>query len=47
MAVLWLSWPSTRKGMIALILVAVAARVLMLPFPVGDDIHRYVWEGKI
>lgn len=43
----WMCWPGGRRGVVILILAAIAARACMLPFPVGDDIHRYVWEGKI
>jgi len=47
MALLWLKWPAGRRGLWAILLLAVAARALMFPFPLGDDIARYVWEGRI
>jgi hypothetical protein len=44
---LWRLWPATGAGLSMMIAAALVARALMFPFPTGDDIHRYVWEGKI
>lgn len=46
-AVIWFYWPFDRRTVPAILLLSVAARALMFPFPVGDDIHRYTWEGMI
>lgn len=43
----WCFWRPFRGQLGLLFGLAVAARLLMFPFPVGDDIPRYVWEGKI
>jgi hypothetical protein len=47
LAGLWRWWPFTRRTVPAILLMAVAARVLLFPFPLCDDMNRYVWEGKI
>lgn len=47
MAALWRVWPFRRGGAAAILLLAAAARLLLFPFPPGDDLNRYIWEGKI
>ena len=47
MGALWWIWPFRRGAAAALLLFAVAARALLFPFPPGDDMNRYIWEGKI
>jgi len=47
MVLLWFKWPGGARSGLAVLVLAVAARVLMFPFPLGDDINRYVWEGRI
>jgi len=40
-------WPD-KKSLLPLLLIAVGIRVAtVIRFPAGDDIHRYIWEGKI
>ncbi len=43
----WVLWPRGRGQIGLLWALAIATRLLMLPFPVGDDVFRYVWEGQI
>lgn len=40
------SWPQ-RAGALTLVLLAIVARTVMLPFPHNDDLYRYLWEGHI
>ena len=44
---IWHFWPFKSKTRLIIIFLAVAARVPMYPFPVSDDMNRYIWEGKI
>lgn len=44
---LWAFWPLRGGSAGAIFVLAVAARALMFPFPLGDDVNRYLWEGKI
>jgi hypothetical protein len=38
----------TRRGAAAVILaLALGSRLLLLPHPPSDDVHRYLWEGRI
>ena len=37
----------TARTLLLLILPALAARLLLLPAAPSDDIHRYLWEGKL
>lgn len=41
------SWRVSRVGAGWFWLVAAAARLLLLPMTPGDDVWRYVWEGRI
>lgn len=43
---LW-NFVKIKIGFKEIIITAVLARLLMLPYPAGDDIHRYIWEGEI
>lgn len=48
--VVWLAAmqaPSSPHLGLLLLLAAVAARALLLPFPPSDDINRYLWEGRL
>jgi len=47
LAGLWAFWPLRGRSAGAIFVLAVAARALMFPFPLGDDVNRYLWEGKI
>ncbi|MBK8173735.1 MAG: glycosyltransferase [Rhodospirillales bacterium] len=38
---------SLRHTGLVLILAAVAARLVLLPFPASDDVNRYLWEGRL
>ncbi len=44
---LWKWWPNTFPLWPLLLLALVVRGVAIFQFPHGDDIHRYVWEGKI
>ncbi|MFC1476438.1 glycosyltransferase [Fibrobacterota bacterium] len=44
---LWKLWPD-KKPILSLVLLAVIVRfAVVVQFPHGDDIHRYIWEGEI
>lgn len=43
----YLWWKHTPSKLLWILLPAAALRLLMLPMPVSDDVHRYVWEGMI
>lgn len=47
--VMFVFWKSNKikLGLPLLLTVAFGGRLLMLPYPAGDDINRYVWEGEI
>lgn len=36
-----------RKATIILVVAAMVLRVALLPAPVSDDVHRYLWEGRL
>jgi hypothetical protein len=38
---------SHRQRRILIIGLALASRLLLLPHPAGDDIYRYLWEGRV
>jgi Glycosyltransferases involved in cell wall biogenesis len=38
--------PSPRMALVILV-AALVARALLLPFPVSDDFNRYIWEGRL
>lgn len=40
------AWPVRRQWMLLLAL-AVAVRAFIWPLPVSDDVHRYLWEGRL
>ncbi len=40
-------WPFQKKEALWIFGVAVLLRVLLFPAPVSDDVHRYLWEGKL
>jgi len=44
---LWPDFAAPRRAMLALFLAAAALRAVLLPTPPSDDIHRYLWEGKL
>jgi hypothetical protein len=46
MLLLWRRWPA-RWSVHWVLLAAVVGRVAFVPFPAGDDVNRYVWEGMI
>ena len=44
---IWKLWPE-KKSILLLLLLAVVVRIaVVIQFPHGDDIHRYIWEGEI
>jgi rSAM/selenodomain-associated transferase 2 len=50
MVLLVLKFPSNltpRKSLAIIFMLGAAARLLFLPFPPGNDVCRYVWEGYI
>ena len=50
LVLLWplIRWfPFPRRGTPVILLLAVGARVAMLPLLPSDDVHRYVWEGRV
>ena len=38
---------TNRKAFILIFILGVAARLFFLPYPAGNDVFRYVWEGYI
>ena len=38
---------SRRTGLYIVFVLGIAGRLLFVPYPVGNDIYRYVWEGLI
>ncbi len=38
---------SLRRAIVVIVAVAAAARSLLLPLPASDDVHRYLWEGRV
>lgn len=38
---------SRRPRLLSIIVIAIAARVLLAPAPVSDDVYRYLWEGRV
>lgn len=48
-ALLVLVWrrPLRAPSLRAILLIAALARLLLLPAPVSDDVHRYIWEGRV
>lgn len=46
-AFLSLNWKSKRTEIFALFAIAILLRLVLLPAPPSDDIHRYLWEGKL
>jgi rSAM/selenodomain-associated transferase 2 len=40
-------FPYRRRARWVVLGAAVAARILMLPLDTSDDVHRYVWEGRV
>jgi len=38
---------TNRKAVILIFILGVAARLIFLPYPAGNDVFRYVWEGYI
>ncbi|MCH6257136.1 glycosyltransferase [Puniceicoccaceae bacterium K14] len=49
MGVLFVSpqWKSNHREFIYLLCLAALLRLALLPTPPSDDIHRYLWEGKL
>ncbi len=50
MIFLVLKFPSgltPRKSLAIILLLGTGARLLFLPYPAGNDVSRYVWEGYI
>ncbi len=46
----WWCWPRTwpvRRQWMLLIALALAVRAWVWPLPVSDDVHRYMWEGRL
>ena len=39
--------PRIRSALILIVVVSLLPRLLLLPTPPSDDIHRYRWEGKL
>ncbi len=39
--------PRSALRMTELLVVALALRLFLLAAPVSDDVHRYVWEGRV
>jgi rSAM/selenodomain-associated transferase 1 len=46
MILLWHFWPG-KWGPWQIIVCAVFLRICMMPVAAGDDVNRYIWEGKI
>lgn len=40
-------WRGARCGRWLIPAVALAARLILLPAAPGDDVHRYLWEGRV
>ncbi len=40
-------WSSGKAEVAAILGIAFALRIALLPTPPSDDIHRYLWEGKL
>jgi hypothetical protein len=38
---------SPRKSRVLILAAAVILRLILLPSPVSDDVHRYIWEGQL
>jgi len=41
------AWRSRKLEAGLLITIAVVLRIILLPTPASDDVHRYLWEGKL
>ena len=37
----------SRQAFAGIMLLGIFARIIFLPFPVANDVYRYVWEGYI
>ena len=38
---------TARQAFAGILLLGILARIVFLPYPVANDVYRYVWEGYI